>query len=407
MDLFEKCDGFYNSDTLAQSLGYPVSPHTAQMMGLYPYFIALDQTEGTEVCIQDKRLIMIGSNNYLGLTTHPKVREAAIQAIRDYGTSCTGSRFLNGTLRLHHELEEKLAEYIGQEKALVFSTGYQTNLGTISALIGRQDTVIIDKEDHASIVDGCRMALGTLKRFRHNDIADLERVLQSCPDDTGKLVVVDGVFSMGGEIAPLPEIAPVCKKYGARLMVDDAHALGVIGGGRGTAAHFGMTAKDVDLVMGTFSKSFASIGGVIAGSEAVIHWIQHFARSLMFSASLPAPNVASVLAALEIMKAEPERVQRVNAIAERMRQGYRSLGYTIGNSQTPIIPIIIGDQMKTIMIWKALMEAGVYTNVALPPAVPEDMSLLRTSYMATHTDAQMDRVLEIFAKVGNELGVTA
>jgi 8-amino-7-oxononanoate synthase len=407
MDLFEKCEGFYNSDALAQSLGYPVSPHTAMTMGLYPYFIALDQTEGTEVTINGKRLIMIGSNNYLGLTTHPKVREAAIQAIRDYGTSCTGSRFLNGTLRLHHELEEKLADYIGQEKALVFSTGYQTNLGTISAMIGRQDTVIIDKEDHASIVDGCRMALGTLKRFRHNDVADLERVLQSCPDDTGKLVVVDGVFSMGGEIAPLPEIAPVCKKFGARLMVDDAHALGVIGGGRGTAAHYGMTKSDVDLVMGTFSKSFASIGGVIAGSEAVIHWIQHFARSLMFSASLPAPNVASVLAALEIMKAEPERVDRVNAIAERMRQGYRSLGYTIGNSQTPIIPIIIGDQMKTIMVWKALMEAGVYTNVALPPAVPEDMSLLRTSYMATHTDDQMDRVLEIFAKVGKEMGATA
>jgi 8-amino-7-oxononanoate synthase len=407
MDLFEKCDGFYNSDALAQSLGYPVSPHTAQMMGLYPYFIALDQTEGTEVCIKDKRLIMIGSNNYLGLTTHPKVREAAIQAIRDYGTSCTGSRFLNGTLRLHHELEEKLADYIGMEKALVFSTGYQTNLGTIPALIGRQDTVIIDKEDHASIVDGCRMALGTLKRFRHNDVADLERVLQSCPDDTGKLVIVDGVFSMGGEIVPLPEIVPVCKKYGARLMVDDAHSLGVLGGGRGTMAHFGMTSKDVDLVMGTFSKSFASIGGVIAGSEAVIHWIQHFARSLMFSASLPAPNVASVLAALEVMKAEPERVQRVNDIAERMRQGYRSLGYKIGNSQTPIIPIIIGDQMKTIMLWKALLEAGVYTNVALPPAVPEDMSLLRTSYMATHTDEQMDRVLSIFAKVSRELGVTA
>ncbi len=404
MDLFDKCAGFFSDPAVAQAIGYATNPRTAQAMGLYPFFIALDQTEGTEVVIAGKRLIMIGSNNYLGLTTHPKVRQAAIDAIREYGTSCTGSRFLNGTLVLHQQLEEQLADYVGMEKALVFSTGYQTNLGTISALIGRGDVVVIDKEDHASIVDGCRLALGQMKRYRHNELDDLDRVLAGCPPDAGKLVVVDGVFSMGGDIAPLPDIIPICKKHGARLMVDDAHSLGVLGGGRGTAAHFGVTA-DVDLIMGTFSKSFASIGGFIAGSEPVIHWIQHFGRSLMFSASLPAPNVAAVLAALQIMKAEPERVQRVNEIGERMRREYRRLGFKIGASETPIIPIVIGDQMDAIMAWKALLEAGVYCNVALPPAVPEGQSLLRTSYMATHTDEQMDCVLEVFAKVGRTLGL--
>jgi 8-amino-7-oxononanoate synthase len=404
MDLFEKCEGFFSDPEVAQAMGYATSPRMAQAWGLYPFFIPLDQTEGTEVTIEGKRMIMIGSNNYLGLTTHPKVRQAAIDAIREFGTSCTGSRFLNGTLAMHHELEDKLAEYVGKEKALVFSTGYQTNLGTISALIGKGDIVITDREDHASIIDGCRLALGRMKRFRHNDVADLGRVLESCPEEAGRLVIVDGVFSMGGDIAPLPEIIPLCKEYGARLMVDDAHSMGILGGGRGTAAHFGVT-DDVDLVMGTFSKSFASIGGFITGDEATIHWIQHFGRSLIFSASLPAPNVAAVLAALEIMKSEPERVERVNAIGERMRQGYQELGFDIGESQTPIIPVIIGDQMDDIMMWKALFDNGVYTNVSLPPAVPADKSLLRTSYMATHTDAQMDQVLEIFEKVGKEQGV--
>lgn len=404
MDLFEKCEGFFSDPEVAQAMGYATNPRTAQALGFYPFFIALDQTEGTEVTIEGRRMIMIGSNNYLGLTTHPKVRQAAIDAIREFGTSCTGSRFLNGTLAMHHELEDKLAEYVGKEKALVFSTGYQTNLGTISALIGKGDVVITDREDHASIIDGCRLALGRMKRFRHNDVADLERVLKGCPEEAGKLVIVDGVFSMGGDIAPLPEIVPLCQKYGARLMVDDAHAMGVLGNGRGTAAHFGVT-DGVDLIMGTFSKSFASIGGFIAGDEATIHWIQHFGRSMIFSASLPAPNVAAVLAALEVMKSEPERVERVNAIGKRMRQSYQELGFDIGNSQTPIIPIIIGDQMKNMMIWKALFEAGIYTNVALPPAVPEGKSLLRTSYMATHTDEQLDRVLEVFEKVGKEQGV--
>ena len=404
MDLFEKCKGFFSDPEVAQAMGYATNPRTLQALGLYPFFIPLDQTEGTEVTIQGRRMIMIGSNNYLGLTTHPKVRQAAIDAVREFGTSCTGSRFLNGTLAMHGELENKLAEYVGKEKALVFSTGYQTNLGTISALVAKGDVVITDREDHASIIDGCRLALGRMKRFRHNDMADLERVLKSCPEKAGRLVIVDGVFSMGGDIAPLPEIVPLCQKYGARLMVDDAHSMGVLGGGRGTAAHFGLT-DDVDLIMGTFSKSFASIGGFIAGDEPTIHWIQHFSRSLIFSASLPAPNVAAVLAALEVMKSEPERIERVNAIGEKMRQRYQKLGLDIGDSQTPIIPVIIGDQMKTMMTWKALFEAGIYTNVALPPAVPEGKSLLRTSYMATHTDEQLDRLLEIFEKVGKEQGI--
>jgi len=404
MDLFEKCKGYFSDPEIAQAMGYATNPRTAQALGLYPFFIPLDQTEGTEVTIQGRRMIMIGSNNYLGLTTHPKVRQAAIDAVREFGTSCTGSRFLNGTLAMHGELEDKLAEYVGKEKALVFSTGYQTNLGAISALVAKGDVVITDREDHASIIDGCRLALGRMKRFRHNDMADLERVLKNCPEKAGRLVIVDGVFSMGGDIAPLPEIVPLCQKYGARLMVDDAHSMGVLGGGRGTAAHFGLT-DDVDLIMGTFSKSFASIGGFIAGDETTVHWIQHFSRSLMFSASLPAPNVAAAMAALEVMKSEPERIERVNAIGEKMRQRYQKLGLDIGDSQTPIIPVIIGDQMMTMMTWKALFEAGIYTNVALPPAVPEGKSLLRTSYMATHTDEQLDRLLEIFEKVGKEQGI--
>jgi len=401
MDLFRKCEDFFSTPEYAQDMGYPTNPRTAQELGLYPYFIPLDQTEGTEVTIAGKRLIMIGSNNYLGLTTDPRVRQAAIDAIKEYGTSCTGSRFLNGTLQLHRELEQRLARFVGKEAALVFSTGFQVNLGTISALMGKNDVVITDKEDHASIIDGCRLALGQMKRFRHNDMADLERVLRSVPEEAGKLVVVDGVFSMGGDLAPLPEIVPLCKKYGARLMVDDAHGLGVMGRGRGTVAHFGLT-DEVDLIMGTFSKSFASLGGFISGDEPVIHWIQHFARSLIFSASIPPANAAAVLAALDILENEPERVDRLWQVAERARAGYKALGFNTGDSVTPIIPIIIGDDLKTLLLWKGLFDAGVYTNAVIPPGVPPAKSLLRTSYMATHTDEQIDRVLEAFEKVGRE-----
>jgi len=391
MDIFEKCEKFTEARELMST-------------GFYPWFIPLDDTEGTEVTIAGKKLVMIGSNNYLGLTTHPHVRQAAIDATRQFGTSCTGSRFANGTLVQHVELEKRLAGYVEKEAALVFSTGYQSNVGTISALVGRGEYVVTDKDDHASIVDGCRLSYGTMKRFRHNDMADLERVLSQIPREIGKLVVVDGVFSMGGDIAPLPDIIPLCKKYDARLMVDDAHALGVLGGGKGTAIHLGVN-SDVDLVMGTFSKSFASIGGFIAGTETVIHYIQHHARALIFSASMPPGNVAAASAALDVMIAEPERIQRVNDIAARMRRDYQALGFNTGPSQTPVIPIIIGDMWGTFLVWKLLFEEGVYTNLVIPPAVPPNLSLLRTSYMATHTDEQMEFVLEKFAKVGRTLGL--
>lgn len=391
MDLFDKCYSFQDA-------------RMAQQAGLYPFFIPLSQTEGTEVTVNGHRLIMIGSNNYLGLTTHPRVKRAAIEAIETYGTSCTGSRLANGTLNLHEELENQLAEFVGKEAAIVFSTGFQVNLGVISALVQKGDYVIVDKEDHASIVDGCLLARGEMKRFRHNDVADLERALASLPQEAAKLVVVDGVFSMAGDIAPLPEIIPLCQEHNARLMVDDAHGLGVIGGGQGTAVHFGVT-QDVDLIMGTFSKSFASMGGFIAGDEQIIHYIKHFARAFIFSASMTPSNVAAALAALQVMKEEPEHVERVNAIASRMRQEYTAMGFDIGTSCTPIIPIVVGDDTKILFVWRVLYDAGIYTNAVFAPAVPPGKALLRTSYMATHTDEQMDRVLEIFERVGKDLGL--
>ncbi|MGD9047717.1 MAG: pyridoxal phosphate-dependent aminotransferase family protein [Anaerolineae bacterium] len=389
MDLFDKCRKWTAAKDLMET-------------GMYPYFMPLDDTEGTEVTIGDKTLVMIGSNNYLGLTTHPKVREAAIDATRQFGTSCTGSRFLNGTLAWHLELEKRLADYMEKEAALVFSTGYQVNVGTISSLVGRGDYVITDKDDHASIVDGCRLSFGTLKRYRHNDMHDLERTLSRIPLEACKLVIVDGVFSMGGDIAPLPDIISLCKKYHAQLMVDDAHSVGVLGGGKGTAVHLGVN-DDVDLVMGTFSKSFASLGGFIAGSEPVIHYIQHHARSLIFSASMPPGNVAAVSAALDVMLEEPERIERVNQISDYMREEFQKIGFRTGDSQTPIIPIIIGDQNATFLTWRLLFEEGIYTNPVIPPAVPPNLSLLRTSYMATHTDEQMAFVLEKFERIGKML----
>ena len=391
MDLFDKCYGF----TRAKE---------AMRDGYYPYFMPLDDTEGNVVTMGDKKLVMAGSNNYLGLTTHPKVRQAAIEAIERYGTSCTGSRFLNGTLALHHELDRRLAEFLGKEAALCFSTGYQTNLGTISALVGRGDVAITDKEDHASIIDGCMLSMGTMKRFRHNDMDHLKYVLENSKDAKGILVVVDGVYSMGGDIAPLPELVELCKRYGARLMVDDAHSLGVLGNGRGTAAHFGLT-DEVDLIMGTFSKSFASLGGVIAGDEQIIHYIQHHARSMIFSASMPASNVAAVLAALEVIETEPQWIERLWENTRYMLDGFKRLGFDTGPSQTPIIPIIIGDDFRTIGLWMGLFEEGVYTNPVLSPGVPPGGQRLRTSYMATHTREHLDWVLRGFEVVGKRTGI--
>ncbi len=391
MDIFEKCLGFTEAKE-------------AIAAGWYPYFIPLTGNEGSVADFHGRKLIMCGSNNYLGLTTDPRVRQAAIEAINRYGTSCTGSRFLNGTLEMHEQLEHELAEYVGKEAALVFSTGMQVNLGVISSLVGRSDYVILDKEDHASIVDGAKLSFGEAKRFSHQDMAELERLLERLPAERGKLLVVDGLYSMEGDIAPLPEIVPLCKKYGVRLMVDDAHAIGVLGGGRGTAAHFGMT-DQVDLIMSTFSKSFASLGGFIAGDEPVIHYIKHHARSLIFSASIPPANAAAALAALHIMRDEPERVAQLAANADYMRAGFRRLGFDIGNSTTAVIPVIIGSRDLTITTWKALFDAGVFVNPVLSPATQPGRELLRTSYMATHTRAQLDQVLDIFETVGKKLGL--
>jgi 8-amino-7-oxononanoate synthase len=394
MDLFEKC---YTDTRIIQA-------KSAQRDGYYPYFKPLDDTEGNVVTMGDKKLVMAGSNNYLGLTTHPKVRQAAMEAIERYGTSCTGSRFLNGTLAIHHELDRRLAEFIGKEAALCFSTGYQTNLGTISALVGRGDVVMTDKEDHASIIDGCIMSQGTMKRFRHNDMDHLKSLLKVSQNAKGILVVVDGVYSMGGDIAPLPELVELCKRYGARLMVDDAHSLGILGGGRGTAAHFDLI-DEVDLVMGTFSKSFASLGGVIAGDADVLYYIQHYARSMIFSASMPASNVAAVLAALDVMQTEPEWVERLWHNAHYMLDGFKRLGFDTGPSVTPIIPIIIGDEFRTIGLWMGLFEEGVYTNPVLSPGVAQGSERLRTSYMATHTQEHLDWVLRGFEEVGRRTGI--
>lgn len=391
MDIFEKCFNFTQA-------------REAMEGGFYPYFIPLDENEGTEVEFEGNRLIMCGSNNYLGLTTHPKVKQAAVEAVQRFGTSCTGSRFLNGTLALHEQLETELADFVGKDEALVFSTGMQVNLGTISSLVGRDDVVILDKDDHASIVDGARLGYGKIERFRHNDADHLERVLKSIPDDQGKLIVVDGVFSMGGDLADLKTIVPMAEKYNARIMVDDAHGMGVTGNGKGTAAEFDMTDR-VDLIMSTFSKSFASLGGFIAGDEDVIHYIKHTARSLIFSASIPAANAAAALAALEIIREEPERVKRVNQIAERVRVELRNMGFNVGESVTPIVPVIIGDDTKTFLTWKTLFANGVFVNPVISPAVPQGMQLLRTSYMASHTDEQIDRVLETYHKVGKEFGI--
>lgn len=389
MDLFEKCRRFTEA-------------REAQERGVYPFFVPFEDSEGTEVIFQGRRILMMGSNNYLGLTIDPRVREAAAKAVQRYGTSCTGSRFLNGTLALHRELESRLASFVAKETALVFSTGYQVNLGVISCLVGRGDVVIVDKEAHASVIDGCRLSAGKLERFPHNDLEGLDQILNGVKKEAGKLVIVDGVYSMSGDVPPLPDLIDICQRHGAHLMVDDAHSFGVLGQGRGTAAHFGLTDK-VDLIMGTFSKSFASIGGFIAGDEEVLHYIQHHARSFMFSASLPASNVAAVLKALEIIEAEPERVQQLWKNAERMRTGLRNLGYNIGSSTTPIIPVIIGDHERTLIAWRRCFDAGMYVNAVIPPGVPVGSCLLRTSCMATHTDEQIDRALDILAKVGQKL----
>ena len=393
VDIFQKCRNFTRADR-------------AKKEGWYPYFVPLQASDGTEVVIDGHRLIMLGSNNYLGLTHDRRVLEKAEEVARIYGSGCTGSRFLNGTLDLHEKLEEELASFVGMESALVFSTGYQTNLGIISTLVGKNDVAVIDKLDHASIVDGCRLSEGETIRFRHNDPSDLQNALRKAERRPGgKLVVVDGIFSMEGDIADLPGLVPVAKRYGARFMVDEAHSVGVLGPtGAGAAEHFGMS-DEVDVLMGTFSKSFASLGGFAAGESKVISYVKHHARSLIFSASMPPYAVATVRATLDIMRREPERRDLVWRNQKRLNSGLQSLGFDTGGTQTPIIPIIVGDTMKTFVFWKELFHAGVFTNPVIAPAVPEKSSRIRTSVMATHTDDQLDRVLEIFKTVGKKVGL--
>jgi 8-amino-7-oxononanoate synthase len=390
-DIFEKCFKF----TAAKEL---------QHAGLYPFFRVIESAQDPEVILNGRKMIMVGSNNYLGLTNHPKVKEAATEAIKKYGTGCAGSRFLNGTLDLHVKLEEKLARFMRKEAALIFSTGFQVNLGVISALVGKDDVVIIDKMDHASIVDGCKLSYGEVRRFKHNDMSDLERVFSE-NNGRGKMVVVDGVFSMEGDIVDLREVARIAGSHGARIMVDDAHGIGVLGNtGRGTVEYFGME-NDVDLIMGTYSKSLASIGGFIAGDEDVVHYIKHFARALIFSASPPPASVAAVSAAIDIIESEPQRREMLWKNTNKMMQGFKDLGFETGPSQTPIIPIIVGADETAFRAVIMLQEEGVYANVAVSPAVPPGKALIRTSYMATHTDEQLERVLEAFKKVGKSIGL--
>ncbi|HDH57599.1 MAG TPA: aminotransferase class I/II-fold pyridoxal phosphate-dependent enzyme [Bacteroidetes bacterium] len=372
-------------------------------LGYYPYFRPIESDQDTVVNLNGQKVLMLGSNNYLGLTNHPEVKEAAIQAIRDFGTGCAGSRFLNGTLVIHLQLEEKLAEFVNKEAVLLYSTGFQVNQGVIATLTGKDSVVISDKFDHASIIDGCRLAFGKSLKFNHNDMEDLERVLQSAAEAKTRLIVVDGVFSMEGDIANLPGIVELAERYDADVMVDDAHSIGVIGpNGDGTAAHFGLT-DQVSLIMGTFSKSLASVGGFIAADEDTIHFLKHHSRALIFSASMPPASVASVLKALEILQREPERRHRLWENTHRMASGLQELGFDLGLSETPIIPVTVGDNLKVFIFCKRLQEEGVFVNPVVAPAVQPDNQLIRISLMSTHTLDQVDFALEKMAKVGREI----
>ena len=392
MHLFDKCAAF-------------TAAREARASGMYPYFQRITESHDTEVVIDGHRKVMIGSNNYMGLTHHPRVLEAARQALETYGSGNTGSRFLNGNLDIHDLLEEELADFTGKEAALVFSTGYQTNLGAISALVARGDTVYLDKLDHACLQDGARLSFGQTERFRHEDYDHLENLLQATDPDRGKLVVVDGVYSMEGDIVNLPDLVPLVKRYDAALLVDDAHSLGVLGpNGEGTAAHWGLT-DEVDLITGTFSKSLASIGGFVAGDDLVIDFLRFHARTEIFSASMPPSAVATVRTALQIIRTEPDRRTRLWKNTKRMMAELTAMGFDIGPTETPIIPVFIGPMDLTFLIWREVFDAGVFTNPVVPPAVPEGGGRLRTSFMATHTDEQLDFVLEVLEKAGKKYGI--
>ncbi len=374
-------------------------------MGMYPYFTPIQAVVGNKVKIDDKDVIMVGSNNYLGLVDHPKVKQAAKDAVDKYGVATCGSRFLNGTLDIHVELEERLAKFMQTEAALTVSTGFQTNQAIISTLVGKGEAVITDKMDHASIIDACRLSYGEVYPFKHNDMEDLERVLVSLDKDIGKLIVVDGVFSMEGDLTDLPGVVKLGKEHDCKILVDDAHSVGVMGrNGRGTAEHFGLE-DDIDLVMGTFSKSFASLGGFVVGDKKVISYIKHHARALIFSASITPASVATALATLDIIENEPERRERLWAVTKKMKTGFQSMGYETGLTESPVIPVIIGDDARTFMLWKMLREEGIFTNPVIYPAVPRGQALIRTSYSATHSDEDLDTVLACFEKGGKTLGI--
>ena len=395
MDLFKKCYDFKRADEI-------------KALGVYPYFRAIQENEGPVVQIEGKRKIMAGSNNYLGLTAHPQVVEAAVKAVEKYGTGCSGSRYLTGTLDLHEELESRLAKFFGSEAVLLFSTGYQTAQGIIPTLVGRNEYVVSDKDNHACIVAGTLMAkgaLGNLARYKHNDMNDLEKVISAIPKDVPKLIVSDGVFSTGGEIVDLPMLVKIAKENNARVMIDDAHSVGVIGkGGRGTASEFDLE-KEVDLTMGTFSKTFASLGGFVSGPERVINFIKHYSSALIFSASPTPAAVAAALAALDILEKEPERVKKLTDNAEYMRIGLKSKGFNVIDGRTAIVPVIVGNDELAFKMWRLLYDGGVFVNVFISPGVPEGRQMMRTSYMATHEKEHLDEIIEIFEKAGKQVGL--
>ena len=395
MDLFQKCYDFTRADEV-------------KALGVYPYFRAIEENEGPVVQIEGRKVIMAGSNNYLGLTAHPKVVEAAVRAVEKYGTGCSGSRYLTGTLDLHIELENRLAKFFNAESVLLFSTGYQTAQGIIPTLVGRNEYIISDKDNHACIIAGNLMAkgaMGNFVRYKHNDMDDLGKVIEKLPPDSAKLIVSDGVFSTGGEIVDLPRLNEIAKKYKARIMIDDAHSVGVIGkGGRGTASEFNLE-KDIDLTMGTFSKTFASLGGFVAGPERVINYIKHFSLALIFSASPTPAAVAAALAALDILEKEPERVKRLIDNANYMRKGLKEKGFNVIEGRTAIVPVIVGNDDIALKMWRILYDSGVFVNVFVPPGVPEGRQMMRTSYMATHKKEHLDEIIHVFEKAGKTLGL--
>jgi 8-amino-7-oxononanoate synthase len=401
LDLFEKCWSFTRADEV-------------KAKGLYPYFHAIEESEGPVVQIEGHKVIMAGSNNYLGLTADPRVKEAAIAAVRKYGTGCSGSRYLTGTLDLHVEMEKRLAKFMGKEDCLLYSTGYQTGQGVVPVLVQRGEYVVSDKDNHASIVAGTLIAAGmasflgdeanAVVRYKHNDMAHLDHVLSQLPAEAAKLIVTDGVFSTSGEIVNLPDLIKTARKHNARVMVDDAHAVGVIGkGGRGTASHYNLV-NETDMTMGTFSKTFASLGGFVVGEHKVIDFLKHSAPALIFSASPTPASVASALAALDILEKEPERVDQLLKNAQTMRSGLKAMGYKVSEHASAVVSVIIGDTEKVLMMWRMLFDEGVFVNAFIRPGVPPGMEMLRTSYMATHKPEHLEKILEVFKKIGQKSG---